>query len=172
MSQPADANGYDVTKDAAHSSDVSNSIKPAPLFTTGHDEQSKAWPVVDRRQAERRENERREGEDRRSDDRRDDERRSPDERRSVEAPVDDPDFKLEDGGLWPSLDWRPGNRTVEDRRASDRRADDRREGRERRERENRRRGDRRQSGNLQDEVELSQDYDDLAEAGDYKGGLD
>ena len=31
MSQPADANGYDVTKDAAHSSDVFNSIKPAEL---------------------------------------------------------------------------------------------------------------------------------------------
>ena len=173
MSQQSqsDANGPHRADEVPHASPTS-AAKPTPLFTAGHEEQAKEWPSEERRQAERRTDERREAEDRRDSDRRDDERRSADERRTVEAPVDDPEFKLEDGGLWPSLDWRPGNRKLEDRRDSERRADERRAGRERRQRENRRRGDRRQDGNLQSEAELNEDYDDLAEAGDYKGGLD
>ena len=172
QSSSSDANGVPKGDEVATSASQSATSpeKPAPLFTTGHDEQSNVWPSVERRQGQRRTDERRSGEDRRDDERRNDERRA-NERRGIEAPVDDPDFQREDGaGLWPSLDWRAGDRRADDRRANERRSEERRV-RERRTGE-RRKTERRAGSIWEGQVELDEDIDDVAEAGNYKGGLD
>ena len=136
-----------------------------PLFTAGH-EAPHEFPVMERRATERRGDGRRTGEDRRDDERRDAQRRN-DERRAVVAPVEDIAFRREEGGVWPSLDWRPGDRRADERRDSDRRDDERRMA-ERRAWEERRRADRR-GGEVQ---EILENLDDLLAAGDYKGGID
>lgn len=138
--------------------------------------------LAERRQNERRQTERREDEDRREQDRRDEERRQ-DARRAAMAhlndPLPDPDLKREDGGVWPSLDWRAGNRRLDDRRDNERRDEERRAGTDRRQGQNERRiAERRKNGkdhapaNITNEPHEAIDDDDLAEAGDYKGGLD
>jgi hypothetical protein len=165
----ASAKGHEIASSAEPSSETPN-LKPTPLFTAGHPEQPNAWPFVERRQGQRRHFERRAGEDRRDIQRRSDERRR-DERRAVVAPVDVPELKREEGGMWPSLDWRAGNRRLDDRRASDRRMEERRNGADRRAKE-RRKVDRRQGSQWEGQAALDEDIDDLAEAGDYKGGLD
>ena len=140
-------------------------IHATPLFTAGH-EAPHQFPLVERRAADRRGESRRTFADRRADERRDDERRN-DERRAVVAPVEDPSLRREEGGMWPSMDWRPGDRRNDERRDNERRADERRMA-ERRAWEDRRHGDRR-GGSPQ---QILEDLDDLLAAGDYKGGSD
>jgi hypothetical protein len=82
-------------------------------------------------------------------------------------------MRREGGGLWPSLDWRPGDQRMTQRRDSERRINDRRY-------EDRRKTDRRQLGRrasdqnglYHGQVQLDEDIDDLFEAGDYKGSAD
>ena len=140
-------------------------IHATPLFTAGH-EAPHEFPAIERRSSERRGEGRRGDYDRRDDERRDAQRRF-NERRFVVAPVEDPSMRREEGGMWPSMDWRPGDRRDEERRDSDRRDEERRMA-QRRAREERRQTDRR-GGEAQ---QILDDLDDLLAAGDYKGGMD
>src|SRR5688500_7343452 len=74
----------ETTTSDSPSAHTSSHEKPTPLFTTGHPEQPKVWPSVERRQGQRRSTERRTGDDRRDAQRRNDERRAT-ERRTIEA---------------------------------------------------------------------------------------
>lgn len=136
--------------------------------------------VAERRQGHRRTGERR-VEERRTDSRREDADRRETERRFLtmealeaaqsDAEIDSP--MRREGGLWASLDWRPGNQRLTQRRASERRIDDRRQ-------EDRRKVDRRSRGRrasdhedlYHGQVQLDENIDDLFEAGDYKGSVD
>lgn len=138
-------------------------------------------PFGERRQGNRRTGERR-VEERRIESRREDADRREAERRFLtmealeaaaqsEAEIDSPIRR--EGGLWPSLDWRPGDNRMAQRRASERRIDDRRQ-------EDRRKTDRRSRGRrasdhedlYHGQVQLDENIDDLFEAGDYKGSAD
>lgn len=131
----------------------------------------------ERRVGDRRIEERR-TEERRSTERRDDAERRTGERRfltmaELEADAQGSEMRRE-SGLWPSLDWRPGDNRMNQRRASERRIDDRRQ-EDRRKKERRTRG-RRASDGREDlyhgQIELEEDIDDLFEAGEYKGSAD
>jgi hypothetical protein len=137
--------------------------------------------LAERRQGNRRTGERR-VEERRSDSRREDADRRETERRFLtmealeaaaqsDAEIDSP--MRREGGLWPSLDWRPGEQRIAQRRASERRIDDRRQ-QERRKTDRRSRG--RRVSDREDlyhgQVQLDENIDDLFEAGDYKGSAD
>jgi hypothetical protein len=137
---------------------------------------------AERRQSNRRQVERR-MEERRMEARREEADRRAAERRflTMEAleekaendPENDSVMRREGGGLWPSLDWRPGDQRMTQRRDSERRINDRRY-------EDRRKTDRRQLGRrasdqnglYHGQVQLDEDIDDLFEAGDYKGSAD
>lgn len=138
--------------------------------------------LVERRQSNRRTGERR-VEERRIESRREDADRRETERRFLtmealeataqsDAEIDSP--MRREGGLWASLDWRPGDQRMNQRRASERRIDDRRQ-EDRRKTDRRNRG-RRASDHREDlyhgQVQLDENIDDLFEAGDYKGGAD
>jgi 23S rRNA (guanosine2251-2'-O)-methyltransferase len=133
---------------------------------------------IERRQGDRRQGDRR-VEERRAGDRRDSEDRRANDRRfltmeELEERDNETTGMRRETGLWPSLDWRPGDKRMTQRRASERRINDRRY-------EDRRKNDRRARGRRASDVredlyhgqiQLDEDIDDLAEAGDYKGGSD
>lgn len=138
--------------------------------------------LVERRRGDRRGGDRR-VEERRTESRREDADRRGTERRfltmeALEAHAESDDSvdspMRREGGLWPSLDWRPGDNRMAQRRASERRIDDRRQ-EDRRKTDRRSRG-RRASDHKEDlyhgQVQLDENIDDLLEAGDYKGGAD
>lgn len=144
---------------------------------TAPHEDSAAKHLIERRAGDRRTLERR-TEERRTLNRRDDADRRGEERRfltmdDIETSADTSE-KRRETGLWPSMDWRPGDNRAAQRRDSERRIEDRR-AEDRRKNDRRTRG-RRASDHREDlyhgQIELDEDIDDLAEAGDYKGGSD
>lgn len=167
-----------MSKESFPADDVGKNGATPPTVSNGSAVDPGESNFIERRSSDRRTAERRVEERRAPSDRREDEERRGDDRRfltmaELEANAETSDRRRE-AGLWPSLDWRPGDKRATQRRASERRIDDRRED-ERRKRERRARG-RRKSDVREDlyhgQIQLEEDIDDLFEAGEYKGSSD